>query len=70
MSFIPEYVFFVPVAVSLSAYSLIMRELFRGSASVVNRLTGLSSGWITTPAGAMATLVILGIFLDFGLDYI
>ena len=69
-SFIPEYVFFTPVAVSLSACSLIMRELFRGSASVVNRLTGLSSGWITTPSGAMAALVILGIFLDFGLDYI
>ena len=69
-SSIPEYVFFAPVAVSLSAYSLLMRELFRGSASVINRLTGLSGGWITTPAGAMATLVILGIFLDFGLDYI
>lgn len=27
-------------------------------------------GWITEPAGAMATLVILGIFLDFGIDYI
>lgn len=69
-SAIPEYVFFAPVAVSLSAYSLIMKDLFRGTASVINKLFGLKFGWITEPAGAMATLVILGIFLDFGIDYI
>ena len=69
-SHLPEYVFFTPVAVSLSAYSVLFRELFRGKASVINRLLGLSGGWITEPAGAMATLVILGVFLDFGIDYI
>ncbi|MBQ0071353.1 MAG: sugar ABC transporter permease, partial [Spirochaetales bacterium] len=69
-SFLPEFLFFTPVAVSLSAYSLIMKELFRGKASVINSLFGWNSGWITTPGGAMAVLVILGIFLDFGLDYI
>ncbi len=69
-SSIPEYIFFVPVAVSLSAYSLLFREMFRGSASVMNRILGTDFGWITNPSGAMATLVILGVFLDFGLDYI
>ena len=67
---LPEYIFFTPVAVSLSAYSLLFRELFRGKASVMNRLFSTASGWITTPSGAMWTLVILGVFLDFGLDYI
>ncbi len=70
LSFIPEYLFFSPVAISLSAYSLLFREMFRGKASVINRLLGLDAPWITDPAGAMATLVILGVFLDFGLDYI
>ena len=70
LSFLPEYLFFSPVAISLSAYSLLFREMFRGKASVMNRLFGLESGWITEPAGAMVTLVILGVFLDFGLDYI
>ena len=37
---------------------------------MANKLLGTSNGWITEPAGAMATLVILGIFLDFGIDYI
>ena len=70
LSFIPEYLFFSPVAISLSAYSLLFREMFRGEASVVNRIFGLDSGWITDPTGAMVTLVILGVFLDFGIDYI
>ncbi len=65
-----EYIFFMPLAVSLSAYSLIMKELFRGKNSVVNNIFHTSLGGITTPSGAMLTLVILGIFLDFGLDYI
>ena len=70
LSFIPEYLFFSPVAVSLSAYSLLFREMFRGKASMINRLFGLEAGWITEPTGAMVTLVILGVFLDFGIDYI
>lgn len=70
LSFIPEYIFFTPVAVSLSAYSLLMREIFRGESSVLNQLFGTLFSGISTPGGAMAVLVILGIFLDFGLDYI
>lgn len=70
LSFIPEYLFFSPVAVSLSAYSLLFRELFRGKASVINRILGTSAPWLTDPAGAMITMAILGVFLDFGLDYI
>ena len=69
-SSVPEYIFFSPVAISLSAYSLLFKELFRGKSSVINRILGLNSGWITEPAGAMVTLVILGVFLDFGIDYI
>ena len=67
---IAEYIFFMPLAVSLSAYSLIMKELFRGKSSVINSLLHTSFSGITTPRGAMMTLVVLGIFLDFGLDYI
>lgn len=70
LSFIPEYIFFVPVAVSLSAYSLLLREMFRGRASVINKILGTDFLWINDKSGAMATLVILGIFLDFGIDYI
>ncbi len=70
LSFIPEFIFFMPLAVSLSAYSLVMKELFRGKSSVINNILSSSFGGITTEKGAMIVLVILGIFLDFGLDYI
>jgi len=70
LSFVPEYLFFSPVAVSLSAYSLLFREIFRGKASVINRILGISAPWLTDPAGAMITLAVLGVFLDFGIDYI
>ncbi len=70
LSFIPEYIFFLPLAVSLSAYSLTIKELFRGKSSVINSLLGTSFGGITTEKGAMLTLVVLSVFLDFGLDYI
>ena len=70
LSFIPEYIFFAPVAISLSAFSLLFREMFRGTASVANRILGTDLAWITDAPGAMATLVILGVFLDLGIDYI
>lgn len=69
-SFIPEFIFFMPVAVSLSAYSLVFKELFRGKESVINRLLSLSFPGVTSPESAMITLVMLSVCLDFGLDYI
>lgn len=70
LSFIPEYIFFMPIAISLSSYSIIIKELFRGENSVINKLFSTHFSGIATPFGAMITLLILGIFLDFGLDYI
>lgn len=70
LSFIPEYIFFMPIAISLSSYSIIIKELFRGENSPFNKLFSTHLSGISTPFGALMTLVILGIFLDFGLDYI
>ncbi len=69
-SSIPEFIFFMPLALSLSAYSITFKELFRGKSSVINNLLNTSFGGITTERGAMMTLVFLGVALDFGLDYI
>lgn len=69
-SFIPEFIFFMPLAVSLAAYSVTFKEIFRGTNSVINSILGTSFTGITTPHGAMIVLVLLGISLDFGLDYI
>ena len=65
-----EFIFIAPLAFSLSAMALILKEIFRGKVSVINRITGLSLSWLDQPVSAMAVLVILGVFLDFALDYI
>ena len=65
-----EFIFIAPLAFSLSAMALILKEIFRGKVSIINRITGLSLSWLDQPGSAMAVLVILGVFLDFALDYI
>ena len=65
-----EFIFFSPLAVSLSAYSMIFSEMFRGRISIINRILSMDMLWLESPGSAMAVLVILGLFLDFAIDYI
>ena len=65
-----EFIFFSPLAVSLSAYSMIFSEMFRGRISIINRILSMDMLWLESPRSAMAVLVMLSVFLDFGLDYI
>ena len=66
---VSEIVFFSPLAFSLSALALTMKQIFRGKVSIINRITGLGISWLSDSVSAMAVIVILGIFLDFALDY-
>ena len=70
LSFIPETIFFIPMAFSLSAVALTFKEIFRGSVSIAGRIFHTDIPWLSSPSGAMFALVLLGVFLDFGLDYI
>ena len=65
-----EFVFSMPLAVSLASASLLFKELFKGKVNIINRITGLECPWLESPGTAMLTLVFLGVFLDFGLDYL
>lgn len=69
-SAIPEFIFASPIVISLSAYALIFKEMFRGRVSIINRLLSLEIDWLSDKMPAMMVLVILGVFLDFGLDYL
>ncbi len=69
-SAIAETIFFMPMAISLSGASLIFSLMFRGRVSIVNRIFHLSIEWLGEKAPAMLVLVLLGVFLDFGIDYI
>ena len=65
-----EYIFFTPLAVSMAAYAMIFSQMFRGRISIINRIFGTELMWLDSPVTAMVTLVMLSVFLDFGLDYI
>lgn len=69
-SFLPEYIFFLPMAFSLSAATLLFKEMFRGRVSIINRIFDTQIEWLSESIPAMFVLVFLGIFLDFGIDYI
>lgn len=67
---IPESIFMSPLAFSLSALALIFKEIFRGRVSIVNRILGTDMEWLEQPFTAMAVLAVMGVFLDFALDFI
>lgn len=69
-SSISETIFFLPMSLSLAASSMIFKEMFRGRISIVNRIFGTSIEWLSEGLPALLVLVFLGVFLDFGLDYI
>ncbi len=67
---IAEFIFASPIVISLSAYALIFKEMFRGRISIINRIFSSEINWLSDKVPAMFVLVFLGVFLDFGLDYL
>lgn len=70
LTWITEAIFISPLAFSLSAFALVFKEIFRGEVSIANRILSTSLLWLDERGSAMAVLVILGLFLDFAIDYI
>ena len=67
---IAEFIFISPMAVSLAAYAMIFKEMFRGRVSIISRILSTDIAWLESPGTAMLVLAMLGVFLDFGIDYI
>lgn len=65
-----ETVFMLPMAMGMSSAALIFKYMFRPSVGIVNRLIGIDVQWTNDAEAAMLSVVFLGIFLDFGLDYL
>ncbi len=65
-----ETVFMLPMAMGMSSMALIFKYMFRPSVGIINRLIGIDIQWTNNALAAMFSVVFLGVFLDFGLDYI
>ena len=62
--------YFLPLAFSLSLSSLIFKEMFKGTNSIINRIFGLDIVWLNDRTSAFVAIVLLSVFLDFALDHI
>lgn len=65
-----QTMFMLPMAMGMSSMALVFKYMFRPGIGIVNRLTGVDVQWTNDAGAAMTSVVILGIFLDFGLDYL
>ncbi|MBJ2355733.1 carbohydrate ABC transporter permease [Sphaerochaeta sp. S2] len=62
--------FFLPLAVGLSSSMMIFKMIFNPSLGIVNHLLGLGIQWFNDPKAAMTLLVIAGVYLDFGFNFL
>jgi sn-glycerol 3-phosphate transport system permease protein len=65
-----ETLFILPMAVAMSSAALIFKALFNPTIGVINYFFSISIKWFDDPWWAMFTLVILGIWMAVGLDFL
>ena len=58
------------MAVAMSSIVLLFKTLFDEHAGLYNSLLGRSIPWFSEPKHAMAMLVYVGVYLDFGFDFL
>ena len=61
---------FLPLAVAMSSAMMIFKLLFNPSIGVVNSLLGVDIQWFNDSKAAMALLVMAGVWLDIGFDFL
>ncbi len=62
--------FFLPMAVGLSSSMMIIKMMFNPSIGIINQLVGVDIQWFNNRHAALALLVIAGVGLDIGLDFL
>ena len=58
------------MAVGMSSMLMILKMMFNPTIGIINRLIGVNIQWFNDPNAAMALLVIAGVFLDIGFDFL
>ena len=62
--------FFLPMAVGLSSAMMIIKMMFNPSIGIINHLFTTDVQWFNDPKAAMALLVIAGVYLDIGFNFL
>jgi sn-glycerol 3-phosphate transport system permease protein len=67
---INQIFFFLPMAVGLSSSMMIVKMMFNPSIGIINQLLRVDIQWFSNRHAAMALLVIAGVGLDIGLNFL
>ena len=61
---------FLPMAVAMSSSMMLFKMMFNPSIGIMNTLLGADIQWFNDPKAAMLLLVIAGVWLDIGFDFL
>ncbi len=61
---------FLPMAVAMSSSMMLFKMMFNPSVGIMNTLLGSDIQWFNNPKSAMLLLVIAGVWLDIGFDFL
>lgn len=67
---ISELLYMLPMAIGMSSAALIFKIMFNPTAGAINRIFNTDIQWTNEALPAMFSVAFLGVFLDFGIDYI
>lgn len=70
LSRVYEAMYAVTMAISVSVVAMIFQFAFNPSMGIVNKLFGLKVSWLTDPATALLTLIIVQIWANIGYNFI
>lgn len=70
MARIGRNILLLPIGISMSSIVLIFKVLFDENVGLANRILGHDIPWFSNGSWAMAMLVIVGVWLDVGFDFL
>ena len=65
-----ETLFILPMAVAMTSAAIAFKALFNPTIGVINHLLGIQIQWFNDPAWAMATIVVLSVWMALGFDFL
>ena len=65
-----ELLYALPMAVSMSVACVIFRILFNGNLGLINHVFGWSIQWFTDKSYTLVVLIIIGVWLEIGMNYL
>lgn len=65
-----ELLYALPMAVSMSVACVVFRILFNGNLGLINHVFGWSVQWFTDKNYTLVVLIIIGVWLEIGMNYL